>query len=169
MITAYKDLLKDYISESALVKPILVTFTSKYPATLRGKFMLLRRWKQYRLLMTSRLPWREYHWDPIFWAMEYSENTVHIHCVAEGQTSSRVLNHSWLSLNRHDLGKVDVRPLKDYETGLEYSMKDYNHDTSRIDKFLGHFVMLKPQRLYNQTITPTIGKKRKRDQTGRFC
>ncbi len=161
--------LLDYVSYTDLANPHLVTFTSKYTKSLSGKFRLLRRWKQYRLLMTSALPYREYHFQPIAWAMEYSENAVHLHCISEGSTSVRVLNHSWISLNRHDLGNVDIRRFDSYDNAFRYAFKDYIHQPKLIDKFIGHFVTLRSQGLNTYQFITKQGTKRKRNRLGQFA
>lgn len=121
------------------------TFTSKYTKSLEGKFRLLRRWQQFRILMTTTLPYREYRFVPIAWVIEYSENSVHLHCLVNGKVNARALNHAWVSLNRHDLGKVFVSsPGEDSSPRaiLNYMYKSYS---TRLDKFLGHFLILKSE------------------------
>ena len=149
MIEQFMSNLVTHVLRAKYKDPILITFASKYPARLRGKFMLLKRWKAFILRMQTELPYREYNFRPIAWAMEYSENAVHIHCVARLRISSRVLNHAWVSLNRHDLGKVDIRPLDAFEQGFRYAFKGYLKNSQKLDKFIGHYEMIIPKGIYN--------------------
>ncbi len=120
------------------------TFTSKYTRNLQGKFRLLRRWKEFRILMTATLPYREYQFIPLAWVIEYSENAVHLHCAVDGKIDVRVLNHAWISLNRHDLGKVFVSPQGDNSSLVKIVDYMYKSYTTRLDKFCGHFLTLEP-------------------------
>ncbi len=161
--------LLNYVRHNNLVSPVLLTFTSKYSKNLQGKFRLLRRWQEFRTLMTTKLPYREYRFNPICWSIEESENSVHLHCIAEGQVNARALNHAWVSLNRHDLGKVDVRQGGTYKTYLKYIFKSVENPSKLLPRFIGHFVTLRQQGYYTLENNHVLTKKRKRNRLGQFA
>ncbi len=140
-----KALIKRLVEESHIVSstPVLATFTSFYPNTLRGKFLILRAWQKFTNIMRSKLPYREYGFRPIAWSIESSENTVHIHCVLLQHISLRALTHAWKGINRHDLGKIDIRGFSTFQEAISYTYKDYL-EPNRLSRFFGHFAFLKP-------------------------
>ncbi len=144
-VQLFKSALGDYakFTIDQETPTVMVTFTSLFPRTLRGKFLLLRAWDKFKLKMRSKLPWREYPFPLFAWAFEYSSKTVHIHAIFSNLVNARVLQKAWTDENRYDHGTIDIRPWDSIESALDYAFKDY----SRLDKFIGHSVILRTQPL----------------------
>ena len=151
MIERLMSNLLEYMRDEYTPVPVLATFTSKFPRSLKGKFLLLRYWKKFYLKMTTELPYREYSYSPLAYAFEYSENAVHCHAALMGNVNSRAINHAWRDLNLHDLGRVDIRPFDTYKSLLSYVFKGYLPGGVK-DKFIGHYAFLQSERFSTHSL-----------------
>ncbi len=149
MIDALKAMLSYYAYDNDLTNPVMLTFTSKFPGNLRGKFLMLRYWKQFLSQVKTKLPWREYHFKPICSSIEFSDNSVHLHVICDDITNVNVFQDLWTKLNRHDLGNVYGNHLDNFETGFDYIMKEYLLPGKILDKFFGLYVAIHPQGINN--------------------
>ncbi len=143
MIDALQAMLSYYAYDNDLKNPVMITLTTKFPNTLRGKFLTLRYWNEFRTKMATKLPYREYHFYPIVSSFEFSQNAVHIHVICEDVTNVNVIQHAWTELNRYDLGSVYANHLDTFEAGFEYALKEYQGKP--LDKFFGLYVTLHPE------------------------
>lgn len=148
MLEALKGMLSFHAYDNDLKDPVMITFTTRFPPTLRGKFLTLRWWDRFRSDMATKLPYREYHFQPIISSMEFSENAVHIHVIADDITNVNILQELWTKLNRHDLGSVYANMLDNFESGFDYIMKEYVAADIGLDKFFGLYVKLHPEGIY---------------------
>ncbi len=119
--------------------PTMVTYTTTLSNRLKAKFVLRQYFIRYVNLMRSRLPFRQTYRLPVCWAIEESENSVHVHALYGTWVPLRSHEKGWNMIDPLDTGKAYVTTGADWEKYIDYIHKSYDH----ISRFIGHYSIFK--------------------------
>ncbi len=142
-IENFKKMLLNYVSSNYPLDPVMVTYTSTFPATLRSNFIIMRRWRDFIKLMRTHPRYKHSRFSLVAWNQEFSKNSTHLHALFYTVVPLASHENAWRSLLFDDAGHCYVTTGASWSKYIDYIFKH----KSQIDKFMGHSVSLKASAL----------------------
>ncbi len=144
----YLRILKSHVSYTYSEKPFMATYTTQLSNRLKAKFTLVLMFKKFVTAGTTMLQFRESYRSPVCWAIEESENSVHVHALYDTWVALRTHQALWNTIGIHDVGRVHVSSGEEWENYIDYIHKSFDH----MSRFFGHFEIIDTVHLSNEKL-----------------
>ncbi len=147
MRTEVNDFVKtmiNYVKRKNLAPPVMVTYTTLLPNTLRGQFLLRRAWADFVELQKNHPAYKHNPFPVVVYNQEFSKNKVHLHALFDAVIPLRSHQRCWNTIIHDQAGMAYVTRGADWDVYIHYIFKSKD----RIDKFMGHYAYLLSEDLY---------------------
>jgi len=142
-ISDMKQKLLNYVKSNYPMDPVMVTYTTVLPTTLRSQFIVMRTWAKFMKLMRTHPRYRHSKFSLVAWSQEFSKNSAHLHALFYTLVPLASHENGWKALLFQDAGHCYVTTGASWSKYIDYIFKSKD----RIDKFMGVSIILNPQGL----------------------